>query len=189
MSWCIIQDDTEYDVFDLPENFVVNGDLDLSNMNLTKLPDLHTVHVRGNFYCDNNRLSSLDNSPATVGRSFFADHNNLTTLRGCTPVIPMLFSVYTNMLQTLEYSPISVGGYICHSNLLSSVVGMPQNEMVCFDCRNNRLADFDGAPFMVRTVKYSGNRIPQKKIAEYMKLVAAYQDIVQRGVLKSRYPK
>ena len=185
----IIQNDVQYDVFDLPPHFVVYGDLNLSDMGLTQLPDLHTVHVLGNFYCDHNMLTTLDNSPATVERGFFADHNMLTSLHGCTPKIPMLFSVHHNLLQTLEYGPTNTGGYICSDNLLKSLRGISQNEMVCFDCRNNRLRNLEFAPFMVQTTKYSGNKISTKRITEYLNLVAEYQDTVQRGVLKSKYSK
>ncbi len=190
MGQYIIQDDIEYDVFNLPENFVIKGDLDLSNMNLIKLPKaLSTVHVLGNFYCNNNRLKTLDNSPATVGRGYFADHNDLETPEGCTPIIPMVFSVHANRLLTLQGGPIRAGGYICHSNLLTSLAGISQNEMVCFDCRDNRLTGLDNAPFMVNTYKYTGNKIPRAQIQRYVNLVAAYHDAVQRGIVKSKYVK
>lgn len=185
----IIQSGVQYDVFDLMPHFVVYGDLDLSNMGLTQLPDLHTIHVLGNFYCDHNMLTTLDNSPATVERGFFADNNRLTSLHGCTPKIPMLFSVHHNLLQTLEDGPTYTGGYICSDNLLKSLCGIAQNEMICFDCRNNRLRTLESAPVMVQTTKYTGNKIPMRKIVEYLNLVAEYQDKVQRGALKSKYSK
>lgn len=185
----IIQNDVQYDVFDLMPHFVVYGDLDLSNMGLTQLPDLHTVHVLGNFYCDHNMLTTLDNSPATVERGFFADNNRLTSLHGCTPKIPMLFSVHHNLLQTLEDGPTYTGGYICSDNLLKSLCGIAQNEMICFDCRNNRLHNLEYAPFMVQTTKYSGNKISTRKITEYLNRVAEYTDQVQRGIIKSKYSK
>lgn len=185
----IIQSGVQYDVFNLPPHFVVYGDLDLSDMGLTQLPDLHTIHVLGNFYCDHNMLTTLNNSPATVERGFFADHNRLTSLHGCTPKIPMLFSVHHNMLQTLEDGPIYTGGYICCYNLLTSLLGVPQNEMVCFDCRNNRLRDLEYAPFMVKTAKYTGNKIPRQQIAEYLNKITTYANDVQCGTLTSIYSK
>ena len=131
----------------------------------------------------------LNNSPATIERSFFADNNKLITLNGCTPKIPMLFSVHNNLLQTLEEGPIYTGGYICHDNLLKSLRGIPQNEMLCFDCRNNRLNNLEYAPFMAQTTKYSGNKIPIRKIVEYLKLVSEHTGQVQRSVLQSKYSK
>lgn len=45
----ISQDGVCYDIYDLPENFVVKGDLVLRGMNLTALPDLSHVVVEGGF--------------------------------------------------------------------------------------------------------------------------------------------
>jgi hypothetical protein len=52
------------------------GDLDLSRLNLTVLPDiLKNITVGGSFYCYNNRLTSLEGSPKTVGGNFYCRNN------------------------------------------------------------------------------------------------------------------
>ena len=57
------------------------GDLNLSGMNLTKLPDiLKNVTVGRNFFCSNNKLTSLQGAPTDVGGSFDCSYNDLTSL-------------------------------------------------------------------------------------------------------------
>ncbi len=41
------QDGQEYDLNHLPDGFVIQGNIDLSNMGLTELPDLSKVIVGG----------------------------------------------------------------------------------------------------------------------------------------------
>ncbi|MBQ9270858.1 MAG: hypothetical protein IJ218_01145 [Alphaproteobacteria bacterium] len=55
----IKQDGKCYNLYDLPDGFVIKGDFDLSDKGLTKLPDLSKVIVEGSFRCHNNQLTSL----------------------------------------------------------------------------------------------------------------------------------
>lgn len=73
----IKQDGKYYDIFHLPRGFIVHGDLDLSCMNLTTLPDLSSVIVQGNFNCAHNQLTSLQGSPQRVGWDFYCDDERL----------------------------------------------------------------------------------------------------------------
>jgi hypothetical protein len=63
------------------KNYIRNGskgDLDLSRLKLTELPDiLKDITVGGNFYCYNNHLTSLDGSPKTVGGNFYCRNNTV----------------------------------------------------------------------------------------------------------------
>ena len=77
-----MQDGRKYDIRDLTEGFVIEGDLDLSNMNLTKLPDLSKVIINGNFNCANNNLASLKGAPKEVRGSFYCYNNYLSNLKG-----------------------------------------------------------------------------------------------------------
>ncbi len=67
------QDGNLYDLYDLPEGFVIKGDLDLSNKGLTKLPDLSKVIVEGDFDCFGNQLTSLEGAPQKVGGDIKVD--------------------------------------------------------------------------------------------------------------------
>ena len=94
------------------------GDLDLSNMNLTKLPDiLKDITVGGNFYCGNNNLTSLEGAPKSVGASFACSNNKLTSLQCDHITVGGDFYCSFNKLTSLAGAPKSVGGdFICHSN-------------------------------------------------------------------------
>jgi len=56
--------------------------VNLSNLKLTKLPNLYDEEVTGNFDCSNNFLTNLIGSPKTIQHSFLCDENNLTSLEG-----------------------------------------------------------------------------------------------------------
>jgi hypothetical protein len=76
----------------------VDGDVDMSSLNLTEIPVRFGV-VNGTFYCHTNNLTTLKNSPTSVSQSFACYSNNLTTL---------------------EVAPVSVGGYFdCYNNNLT----------------------------------------------------------------------
>lgn len=52
----------------------VNGDVDLSNLDLSEIP-VPFGEVTGSFHCDNNKLIDLKNIPIKVGGDFWY-HNN-----------------------------------------------------------------------------------------------------------------
>ena len=59
------------------------GDLKLTGLDLTKLPDiLKDISVDRDFYCHTNNLTSLENSPKTVTGVFGCSSNKLTSLEG-----------------------------------------------------------------------------------------------------------
>jgi hypothetical protein len=60
----------------------VDGDVDLSFMNLTEIP-VKFGKVTGSFDCDENKLTTLKNVPDWVGGSFYCSDNKLTSLEGC----------------------------------------------------------------------------------------------------------
>ena len=87
------------------------GDLDLSDLNLTKLPEiLKNISVGGNFYCNGNNLTSLENCPKTVGGSFSCGFNKLTSLEGAPETVGGGFYCSFNNLKSLTGAPKFVGG-------------------------------------------------------------------------------
>ena len=54
----------------------VDASVDLSYIRLTKLP-LQFGKVTGNFNCGNNKLTSLEGAPQSVGGDFYCDNNPL----------------------------------------------------------------------------------------------------------------
>lgn len=99
----------------------VYSNIDITNMNLTKLPDFgksKKYKVLANFYCSNNELTNLKGSPITVNNNFDCSGNKLTSLEG---------------------GPISVGGeFYCSSNNLISLKGSPNTIGEDFYCYNNK---------------------------------------------------
>ena len=91
---------TEDRVERMIKNYIRNGskgDLDLSDMNLTVLPDiLKDISVGGSFYCSFNYLTSLENCPKTVGGNFFCSRNKLTSLKGAPKSVGRDFVCYNN---------------------------------------------------------------------------------------------
>lgn len=103
----------------------VRGNVDLSEKDLTRFPDfIQFNHIVGNFWCHNNRLTSLRGAPLTVDRSF-----------GCS----------SNQLATLIGAPKKVGSnFYCSDNLLTSLEGAPQEVGMSFYCYRNKLTSLDG---------------------------------------------
>jgi hypothetical protein len=62
------------------------------------------------FWCNNNRLTTLEGAPEVVGRDFWCNNNRLTTLKGAPEVVGRGFYCHDNSLTTLEGAPQSVGG-------------------------------------------------------------------------------
>ncbi len=94
----------------------VNGDVGLSYGVLTELP-LVFNKVTGDFYCYENRLTSLKGSPKWVGGNF---------------------SCYDNHLTSLEFSPEYVGcDFFCDFNDLTDLVGSPKYIGGDFLCGHN----------------------------------------------------
>jgi hypothetical protein len=76
------------------------GDLELSKMNLTVLPDiLKNVTVGGNFFCFNNNLTSLENCPKTVDGTFGCSSNSLNSLTGAPTSVGGNFNCRNNTVQ------------------------------------------------------------------------------------------
>jgi hypothetical protein len=126
---------------------VINGDLNLSRKQLTKLPDLSNVIVKGNFYAQNNHLTTLEGAPKKVGGDFDAHHNNLTTLEGAPQEVGRAFNVSYNKLTTLEGSPKEVVLYFfAISNNLTTLKGAPEEVGGDFDVSANNLTTLKGAP-------------------------------------------
>jgi hypothetical protein len=145
----------------------VNGNVNMDNMNLNKIP-VKFGKVTGDFYCSNNKLTSLKGAPQSVGGDFRCNLNKLTSLVDSPQSVGGNFYCRENKLTTLDGSPESVGkDFSCSINKLTSLKGGPQsvgggfycdyNELVSledtpeiikgdFDCSSNKLTSLDGAP-------------------------------------------
>ncbi len=125
----------------------VDGNLNILNQNLKKLPDLTMVIVKGNFWCYGNQLTTLDGSPQNVSGSFSCSGNQLTSLVGSPQSIGGGFYCYGNDLTTLEGAPQIIGDdFSCHNNKLTSLIGAPKIVEGYFNCDENLLTNLAGAP-------------------------------------------
>ena len=53
----------------------INGNLYLNHANLTELPNLSNIIINGDFFCQNNKLTSLKGCPKVVKGTVFLDKN------------------------------------------------------------------------------------------------------------------
>ena len=107
----------------LIKQYIRNGsrnELDLSDYGLTKLPEiLKNVDVERYFICSVNKLTTLENSPKTVGGSFYCGNNQLISLKGAPTYVGGEFGCGNNKLTSLTGAPTYVGGsFNCRHNLV-----------------------------------------------------------------------
>ena len=117
------------------------GDLDLSRLNLTVLPEiLKDISVDGDFFCNGNNLTSLEGAPKTVGGNFGCGFNNLTSLEGSPSSVGGNFYCNGNKLTSLDGAPETVGGsFYCSFNYLTSLEGAPKFVGGLFSCGFNEI--------------------------------------------------
>lgn len=142
-----VQDGKLYDLYHLPEGFVIKGDLDLSNRGLTELPDLSNVKVKGSLLLSGNELTSIDGVLPKVGKNIDLRDNKLTSLKGLPEVVNKHLACGGNQLTTLEGAPREVkGAFDCRNNNLTTLVGGPEKVGGAYVCSGNKLTDLKGAP-------------------------------------------
>ena len=94
--------------------------------------------VNGDFYCENNQLTTLVGAPQSVGGYFYCYANQLTTLEGAPKTVGGGFNCGDNELTTLEGAPQKVReGFYCSDNVLTTLVGAPQSVGGYFSCEGN----------------------------------------------------
>ena len=103
--------------------------------------------VCGIFHCSHNKLTTLEGAPQKVGGSFYCSSNNLTTLEGAPNEVGWSFSCSSNNLTTLKGAPNEVGGdFYCYDNNLTSLECAPKKVGGYFNCDSNNLTSLEGAP-------------------------------------------
>ena len=60
-----------YNVYDLPRGFIYYGNMDLSNAGLSKLPDMRTVTIKGDYDISGNSLLSFTGVPHEIFGDFY----------------------------------------------------------------------------------------------------------------------
>jgi hypothetical protein len=79
------------------------GDLNLKYRKKWERLPVAFDKVRGNFWCDDNKLKTLEGAPTSVGGDFVCNNNQLTTLLGApTSVGGHFFCTWHNSLPLLR---------------------------------------------------------------------------------------
>lgn len=155
---------------------IINGDVNLKFLSLKDIPDSIAIDECTGFYdVSSNRLTSLKNSPQKVD-CFSCAHNNLTSLIGGPKFVNDVYRCENNKLTSLDgiatfignetrYSKTLVSSYnkitslegygfentrffnfnFGHNNLVS-LNGSPQIVESTYQCNNNPITSFIGAP-------------------------------------------
>jgi hypothetical protein len=105
----------------IPLNFnIVNGYFECDDNNLTSLKGC-PVRVGNEFYCNYNRLTSLQYSPQYMENgNFGCGWNKIESLQYCTKLIRGDFYCYNNELTSLEYHPTVYGRFYCSNNQINT---------------------------------------------------------------------
>jgi len=94
----------------------VDGVVNLSVEGLTKLP-LKFNKINGDFWCDNNEITSLEGSPIEVNNGFYCYSNKLTSFKYTSKIIRGTFNCEWNNIKTFEYFPSYVKNrFYCSGN-------------------------------------------------------------------------
>ena len=148
----------------ISENFYIDGEITIHDSGVVdvhgyvklikkteKLP-VQFGRVSGFFYCDNNKLTSLQGAPSSVGDSFSCTNNKLTSLEG---------------------APSSVGGgfYCIDNNLTSSLKGAPSGVDGKF------ILDYSPNLPLLRTIVAKGGVFFENKI-KYPKIAQEIEDVL-----------
>ncbi len=94
----------------LPDGYELDCCVDLSKRGLTELPDFSRVVIKGDFYCEENQIDSLERAPREVTRDFYCYGNQLTTLRGAPSIVGGDFNCLNNPLENYNGKPDKIGG-------------------------------------------------------------------------------
>ena len=91
------------------KNYTINKDgtvdvkrsVDIFGRRLTEIP-VKFNKVGGDFYCDNNKLTSLEGAPEIVSGNFHCQNNDLTSLDGAPQTVSGNFHCHNNKVQFTE---------------------------------------------------------------------------------------
>jgi len=89
-----------------------NTNINISELSLSVIPIQFNI-VKGNFYCYNNQLISLEGCPKKVEKDFYCLYNNLISLKGCPKEIKRHFYCFHNNLDINEFVEINCINFVC----------------------------------------------------------------------------
>ncbi len=108
----------------------VDGNVDLSNRDLTELP-LTFGRVTSHFNCSYNKLTTLKGSPKYVGYNFYCDNNELTSLEFGPEEVKGDFLCQKNKIMDLYGMETDLdGNFYCADNPIGSILTMMDKEFI-----------------------------------------------------------
>lgn len=113
------QDGQVYDLYHLPKNFVIKGDVYLAEsdfMQSGRLPDMSSVIVLGDFDCSECELTSLKGAPKEVHGNFRCAHNHLKNFVGAPKIVKgdIFYGTYDMLgADILRGFPKEFNGFYC----------------------------------------------------------------------------
>ena len=145
-----------HNAYNINCKYTINKDMSVDaegEFKLTKIPDgripdgIKFNIIKGNFYCSNNELVTLEGGPVKVSGDFNCSYNKLPTLNGCPKEVGGSFYCNNNRLTTLRGCPKGIGGsFDCVYNKLTSLEGCPEEVGGVFYCYNNKLVNLKYMP-------------------------------------------
>ena len=142
----IQQDGKYYDIYHLPKGFVVKGNLDFRGEDITELPDLSDVIVKGNFICSDTQITSLKGSPLKVEKSFYCSNTQITSLEGISSIGEGLYCSCTQ-ITSLKWAPREIhGDFNCSNTPITSLAGASESVDGDFNCSSTQITSLAGAP-------------------------------------------
>jgi len=134
------------------EEGIIDGDVTLSNLSLTKIPEfLKNVKITGNLDLSFNNISSFENCPQSIGGELRIHHNEIKSLIGCPRRINGIFLISYNELEELNYFPIFVKyGINVSYNNITSLKGLPKKINGYLKIHENMLTSFEDGPEVVK---------------------------------------
>jgi hypothetical protein len=130
---------------------LVQGNIDISHRGYRELPDLSCVILTGNFYCQDNFLTSLKGAPREVQGGFWCYNNQLTSLEYTPQGITGQFICGKNRLTSMKYAPPEItGDCTCEGNNLASLEYAPK-KFFSLQTDFGRYAKWEDVPEHLRT--------------------------------------
>ena len=164
----------------------VNGNVFITNTNLTKLP-LKFNKVSGIFDCSDNLLTTLEDCPKEVGSDFNCVYNNLETLKGGPEFVYGYYKCSGNKLESLKYSPLRIEkSLFCENNNIKTLEGFPMIIKWSLNLRKNPISIIDESIKVGATIYLENTNIDE----DIQKLSNLWKQLVfEHGVEYDIYDK
>lgn len=128
-------------------SWTILGDVDVGDSMLTSLEcGIRIAKVKGDYFCDGNKLTNLRGAPEEIEGDFNCSFNQLRDLVWGPRVVGGGYECEECGLSSLTGSPKRVRSFCAASNRLPNLIGGPSVVNTVFDVSSNRITSLVGAP-------------------------------------------